>query len=207
MKKKIIIIVSVLVIAMVATIVGIYAYAKSQQESYHTEDICEYGIYENHMAMEYEMMQSELMIFPDNALVQECGKQYIYDCGVLSMAANYYFVYVECEYDQEQLQSEIERLQQIEIAYDHTTKKVASYSVDVDTTIYVTTLEETGSKEYAIVNGSTIQYVLNRYNDSLEKKYIDKEYRNCLREWDKETEDYTIYYYGKPYTLEGKENS
>lgn len=204
MKKKIIIIVSVLIIVIVSVTVGIYAYAKSQQESYHTEDIAEYGIYENHMAMEYEMMQSELMIFPDNALVQECGKQYIYDCGVLSMAANYYFVYVECEYDSEQLQAEIERLQQIEINYDHTTKMAASYSVDADTTIYVTTLEENGSKEYAIVNGSTIQYVLNRYNDSLEKKYIDKQYRKTLQEWDKETEDYTIYYYGKPYELESK---
>lgn len=204
MKKKILVITAIVAAVILALPIGILAYAHSQTESYYTEDLDEYGIYENHMAMEREMMQTDLLIFPSEELARDCGQEYIYDCGVLSMASNYYFVYLECEYTQEQLQAEVARLQQVEVAYEHTTKRIAAYGIDADTTIYVTVLEDTGSREYAIVDGATIQYVYNRYDDSLEKKYVDKQYWKILQEWDKETEDYNIYEFGTPYALTDK---
>lgn len=199
-KKVLIFIVSVIFFFLILFLiaVGYIVYGKSGQESYYTKSIQDYGNYTGHIEEEEILMHSNLLIFPDKAIAEKYGESYLYNCEIVSFAGNSYFIALICNYDEETLNKEKNRLENIKLAYDGKNKEILVHSINEENKVYISILGQNGRREYALVEGNKITYVFSQYSD-YEEKYLsmeEKEFFNMILESEGE---YNLYINGDEY--------
>lgn len=92
----------------------IYCILSSRQEKeYFTDDCKQYGIWDGHIELEREDMESALAVFPKEINTQDEAAYYYY-CGRRSFTDNAYIIFAEMKYSSEAYESEKERLSKIE---------------------------------------------------------------------------------------------
>ena len=92
----------------------IYSILSSRHEKeYFTDDFKQYGIWDGHIELEREDMESALAVFPKEINNQNEAAYYYY-CGKRSFTDNVYIIFGEMKYSSEAYESEKERLSKIE---------------------------------------------------------------------------------------------
>lgn len=180
--------------------------ADSIDEKYETSDIKEYGFYHGHIEGEAEGIGSGLFIFPKKISSKATDKKYYYRCGTAGFD-NFYEIILECTYDQESYDEEIERLTEItcevrnKSASDEVVINKIEYSEEkFKYPAYITVYASHDTYEYALCDEETkrIIYVYMQMSNSkeiLQEEYLPIEYSKKSLLSANSWENTNIYYY------------
>ena len=161
-----------------AIICFLYSYT-SLYSKYETDDITEYGRFENHIEMESEELfsnRSQLMIFPKEIRASYTVNQYYYSCGSAGFD-NMYQMVLDYELPQEEFMEEVERLSKLSAEYDGNKQFIRYDTQNYKYPAYVTMFTKHSDYEYALIDeaNNRIICILSCVTD-IESLPVDKEY-------------------------------
>lgn len=149
-------------------------------ESYITTNISEYRNFKDHIEKEESDLFSGLRIFPLEITEKMQEVSYIYECGNSALDNNY-FIYLNCSWQGDSFEKEIERLENISVSNNSITKTIV-YDINIFSyPAYVSVYdEEVGIMEYALINqeNKEIVYIYSQLNsrseleDKIEQDYL-----------------------------------
>jgi len=195
-KKRRIIIISLIALFAVILVIGTILITANFMkvivgDSYTTRSIGEYGNYSGHIEMEQEGFFSLLEIFPNELPPSATVKDYYYFCNN-GLIDNSYQLYLLCSYDQEDFESEKERLESIELTFRDEVHMPTITDTGFQHRAVVTVFNDQDSFEYALIDEETetIAYVFAQ-SMGIQESVVPAQYRpqgfkppeNALTEW------------------------
>ena len=156
----------------------VYSYT-SLYSKYETDDITEYGRFENHIEMESEELfsfRSLLMIFPEEIKDSYKVNQYYYCCGSAGFD-NMYQLVLDYKLPKDEFEAEVERLSQLAVEYNAQTHSVIYDTTNFEYPAYVTMFTKHSDYEYALIDevNNRIICILSCVTD-IESLPVDTEY-------------------------------
>lgn len=184
------IVVTVLVVAGY-TMYLIYDTNQANQASAHTEQIEDYGTWENYYGI------SELVIFPEAEISDGNRMDYYYDCSGSKLYQNCQ-IYLECQYSKEDYEKEKQRL--LSISNQETGMKVRYDEAEFRyPAVYAMLYDRNGCYEYALFSEEKCRIVyiylqgIERSNLYFETKLLPLYYGQTGYMFETEKEPFSIY--------------
>lgn len=173
----------------------------SSNTNYTTNSTEDYGIFEGHIEMEREDLQSGLFIFPEKDTEGMTLKKYFYHCETCAFD-NSYQICLTATFDTAAYAKEVARLSNVQAKYNGETHRILKADEGFAYPAYVS-IFGTDDAEYALLDkeNSRIIYVYHRLDAAFEKdenipqEYLSQGYVVPDEYYDKNLKGYFMYYF------------
>lgn len=178
-----------------------------KSSTYTTTDIADYGVFEGHIDMEQEDIQSGLFIFPAADTAGMTLETYFYHCESFAFD-NSYQICLTATFEPSAYVAEIARLSGVHAEYNGVTHRILKADEGFTYPAYVSIFGKNDA-EYALLDEerSRVIYIYRRFDTSSEKEanmpqaYLPQEYVVPDEYYDNNLEGYFMYCFEEPEEL------